>query len=444
MTFYTSLSGLQASQTEMATISHNLANVSTNGFKKSRVEFADVMASNVSVSPTQMVGSGTVVKAVRQQFSQGGSQQSTNSLDMLISGEGFFAVKPDLNSAKVSFTRNGAFFVDNDRFVTDANGGKLQVYPVDGSGTVVATGLDSMVSLRLPATSGVPSATKKIDLSINLSANASIPKDSTLFAAGTGKTYAFDRFNPSTYNNSSQTTIYDALGNAQTMTNYYVRDTASTGPGTTSTWKVYTFVGSEQLTSGSGKDPMTMTFDDKGKLQSVAAGNGTVSTPSSFVAFDFFTPASSTTPQGLSIDFGSMTTQLSSPFVKSAEVQDGRAIGQIESVTISEYGVVSASFSNGDTQPLGKVALANFSNPSGLRQLGKSYWSATGVSGEARLGEAGANGFGNLSTGAIERSNVDITEELVSLIAAQRNFQANAKSLETSSQISQTIFNMRS
>ncbi|MBM3927097.1 MAG: flagellar hook protein FlgE [Sphingomonadales bacterium] len=443
MTFYTSLSGLQASQTEMATISHNLANVSTNGFKKSRVEFADVMASNVSVSPTQMVGSGTVVKAVRQQFSQGGSQQSTNSLDMLISGEGFFAVKPDLNSAKVSFTRNGAFFVDNDRFVSDANGGKLQVYPVDGSGTVVATGLDSMVSLRLPATSGVPSATTSVELSVNLSANASIPKDSAIFTNG-GKAYAFDRFNPATYNNSSQTTIYDALGNSQTMTNYYVRDTASAGPGTFSTWQVYTFVGSDQLASGGVKGPMTMTYDDKGKLTSVADANGQVGNPATKVAFDGFTPTSSTTSQTVTLDFGNLTTQLSSPFVKSAEIQDGRAIGQIESVTISEYGVVSASFSNGDTQALGKVALANFSNPSGLRQLGKSYWSATGVSGEARLGEAGANGFGNLSTGAIERSNVDITEELVSLIAAQRNFQANAKSLETSSQISQTIFNMRS
>jgi flagellar hook protein FlgE len=87
--------------------------------------------------------------------------------------------------------------------------------------------------------------------------------------------------------------------------------------------------------------------------------------------------------------------------------------------------------------------LANFANPSGLRQLGNSYWASTGVSGEARVGEAGANGFGNLMSGAIERSNVDITEELVGLIAAQRNFQANAKSLETSSQISQTIFNIR-
>jgi flagellar hook protein FlgE len=105
---------------------------------------------------------------------------------------------------------------------------------------------------------------------------------------------------------------------------------------------------------------------------------------------------------------------------------------------------VTASFSNGDTQALGKVVLAGFSNTAGLRQLGSSTWASSGLSGDARLGEPGSNGFGSLMTGAIERSNVDITEELVSLIAAQRNFQANAKALDTASQISQTIFNIRS
>ncbi|URW75539.1 flagellar hook protein FlgE [Sphingomonas donggukensis] len=432
MSFYTSLSGLQASQTEMSTISHNLANVSTNGFKKSRTEFADVMASSVSISPTQMIGSGTVVKAIRQQFGQGGAQQSTNALDMMISGEGFFAVKPDLNSAKVAFTRNGGFSVDADRYVTDANGGHLQVYPVDGSGTVVATGLDSTINLRLPATSGTPQATETVNLSVNLSAQASIPKDNAIFTSA--NPYAFDRFNPATYNNSSQTTIYDSVGNAVTMTNYYVRDTASSGAGSSSTWNVYSFAADQQLTVGGSTAPTTLTFDSSGALTS----------PTTPIAFDAFTPSGTTTAQQTTLDFGTATTQLGQPFAKLNETQDGRAVGQLEGVSVGDDGIVRASFSNGDTQALGKVVLANFSNPSGLRQLGNSYWSSTGVSGEAKLGEAGANGFGNLMSGAIERSNVDITEELVGLIAAQRNFQANAKALDTSSQISQTIFNIRS
>jgi len=435
MSFYTSLSGLQASQTEMSTISHNLANVATNGFKKSRTEFGDVMASSVSMSPTQMIGSGTVVKAIRQQFGQGGSQQSTSALDMMVSGEGFFAVKPDMNSAKVAFTRNGGFSVDANRYVTDANGGHLQVYPVDGSGTVVATGLDSTVSLRLPSTSGTPEATKEVKLSVNLSSNAPLPKDNVAFKA---EPYAFDRFNPASYNNSTQTTVFDASGNALTMTNYYVRETApaagAAGASGTSEWSVYTFVGDQQLGTTPGTPaPTTLTFT-----------NGELTTPTAAIMFAGFTPSGSTVQQDITLDFGTATTQLSQPFSKLTESQDGRAVGQLEGVSVGEDGIVRASFSNGDNQALGKVVLANFSNPSGLRQLGSSYFASTGQSGEAKLGEAGANGFGNLMSGAVERSNVDITEELVSLIAAQRNFQANAKALDTSSQVSQTIFNIRS
>lgn len=429
MSFYTSLSGLQAAQTDMSTISHNLSNVSTNGFKKSRTEFADVIASSVSLNPNQMIGSGTVVKAIRQQFGQGGMQQSSSSLDIAIAGDGFFAVKPGLDAAGVNFTRNGSFLVDSERYVTDSQGSYLQVYPVDGSGAVVATGLGSTVSLRLPQTSGVPEATENVNLSLNLSAYSSVPKEASRFTAETP--YAFDRFDPGTYNNSTQTTIYDASGNPLTMTSYFVRET-SVSP---STWSVYTFVGDKQLgTDPANPAPITLTFDSSGALSSPTA-------PTDFAPF---TVGSSTTEQSISLDFGTATTQLGAPFSVNNRSQDGKAVGQLDGVTVGEDGTVRASFSNGDSQALGKIALANFSNPSGLRQLGNSTWASTGLSGEPRLGEPGANGFGGLMAGAIERSNVDITEELVGLIAAQRNFQANAKALDTASQISQTIFNIRS
>ena len=429
MSFYTSLSGLQAAQTDMSTISHNLSNVSTNGFKKSRTEFADVIASSVSLNPNQMIGSGTTVKAIRQQFGQGGTQQSSSSLDIAISGDGFFAVKPSLDAAGVNFTRNGSFLVDSERYVTDSQGSYLQVYPVDGSGAVIATGLGSTVNLRLPQTSGVPEATENVNLSLNLSAYSSVPKEASRFTPDTP--YAFDRFDPGTYNNSTQTTIYDASGNPLTMTSYFVRETSASP----SSWSVYTFVGDKQL----GTDPanpaqIPMTFDSSGALTAPTA-------PTQFAPF---TVGTSTTEQTIALDFGSATTQLGAPFSVNNRSQDGKAVGQLDGVTVGEDGTVRASFSNGDSQALGKVALANFSNPSGLRQLGNSTWASTGLSGEPRLGEPGTNGFGGLMSGAIERSNVDITEELVGLIAAQRNFQANAKALDTASQISQTIFNIRS
>ena len=426
MSFYTSLSGLQAAQTDMSTISHNLANVSTNGFKKSRTEFADVMATSVTISPTSQVGSGTVVRANRQQFEQGNMVQSKSALDLAVSGDGFFAVKPNVDINKVNYTRNGGFSVNDDHYVVDANGSHLQVYPVDGSGAVVASGLDSAVSLKLPEYSGVAKATGTVRYTANLSSNAAIPTTTT-----------FDRFDPKTYNQSTSSTIYDTSGNALTMTSYFVR--ASVGDGTNTTagnsdWKVYSFVGDKQLTASAGTvDHQTLTFDNAGQLAS-----------GSTITFDEFTPAGATTPQTIALDFGNATTMVAAPFNVTSKGQDGKSVGLLEGVTVDSEGMVKASFSNGDVSNLGKVVLVNFSNPAGLRQMGNSYWASTGLSGEAKAGAAGGAGFGTIMSGMVERSNVDITEELVGLIAAQRNFQANSKALDTASQISQTIFNIRS
>ncbi len=416
MSFYTSLSGLRAAQTDLAVISHNLANVSTNGFKKSRSEFADVIASSVGTNPTQAIGSGTVVKANRQQFSQGNLVQTSSALDIAISGDGFFAVKPLLDGGPVNFTRNGSFLVNADRYVVDTAGSHLQAYPVDGSGAVVASGLSSAVNVRLPATSGTPVPTQNVALSLNLPSGGAIPA-----------TTPFDRFDPSSYNESTQTTIFDSEGNAQVLTTYFKRETV-----TPSTWSAYNFIGDQALTVG-GVDEITLSFDAAGVLTSPTTPN----------TFDAFTPASSPNPQVIALDFGSATTQLGAPFDVAATSQDGVAVGQLQGVTVDNEGLIRASFSNGETRTLGKVLLANFANPSGLRQLGTSSWAPTGLSGTPVLGEPGANGFGGLLAGTIERSNVDQTEELVGLIAAQRNFQANAKALETDNQISQTIFNIQ-
>lgn len=422
MSFYTSLSGLQASQKEMSTISHNLANVATDGFKKSRVEFADVIASSVTVSPNAQVGSGVVTKAIRQQFGQGNLIQTGGAFDLVVSGDGFFMTKPASEGSQTTYTRNGGFNVDNERYVVDGNGSRLQVYPVDGSGAVIASGIDGLVNLRLPESSGTPKATGNVGLDLNLNAGASLP------------TKAFDRLDASTYNQSTQTTIYDGNGNPVTMTNYMVRTKAPTVADPTSEWKVYSFVGDTQLgTDPANPQPVTLAFDS----------TGVMTAPTAATQFGAFTPAGSSAEQTLSLNFAG-TAQSASPFSVVNRSQDGSAVGKIQSVAVDEAGTVRATFSNGDTKALGKVALANFSNPTGLRQMGNSNWAATGVSGQPTLGEAGSSGFGGLMSGIVEGSNVDITEELVALIAAQRNFQANAKALDTSSQISQTIFNIRS
>lgn len=414
MSFYTSLTGLQAAQTDLSVISHNLANVSTNGFKKSRSEFADVIASSVSLNPTSQIGSGTVVKANRQQFTQGNLVQSQSSLDLAISGDGFFAVKPQLGASAVNFTRNGAFLVDANRYVVDGQGGHLQVYPADGSGAVVTSGLASAVSLQLPATSGTPVATQNVSLTANLPTGATVPTSAT-----------FDRFDPASYNQSTQTAVYDDLGNPHTLTSYFRRETPTS-------WSVTSFVDDQPLTAG-GTAAVTLTFDAAGALTA----------PTTPTTFDSVTLAGSTSAQQIALGFGTGTTQSTSAFNVSTRSQDGVAVGQLQGVTVDGEGLIKASFSNGESKVLGKVLLANFANPSGLRQLGNSNWSSTGLSGEAVVGEPNRNGFGGLLSGTIERSNVDITEELVGLIAAQRNFQANAKALDTDKQLSQTILNIQ-
>ncbi|MDQ2878060.1 MAG: flagellar hook protein FlgE [Pseudomonadota bacterium] len=419
MSFYTSLSGLQAAQTDMSTISHNLANVATSGFKKSRSEFADVIASSFATDPRRMTGSGTVLQENRQEFGEGSLTTTSSSLDLAVSGDGFFAVKTPGNNGSVAYTRNGGFVVDANRYIVDAKGSYLQAYPVDANGDVTASGADGLTNVQIPATSGTPVATQNVSLNVNLGSGAAAPIP------------AFDRSNASSYNNSTSTTIYDASGNAMTMTNYYVRNPAGDAGGSTA-WKVYSYVGDQQLTAG-GQPAINATFNS----------TGTMTSPTAATAFDPFTPAATGVAQPLSLDF-SGSTQKAATFSVASRSQDGASVGQLSGVSVDDAGVITASFSNGDTLALGKVALANFTNPTGLRQIGGSYWTSTGISGSAELGSANQNGFGSLMSGTIEGSNVDITEELVNLIAAQRNFQANAKALDTQSQISETIFNIRS
>lgn len=424
MSFYTSLSGLKASQVDMASISHNLANVGTTGFKKSRAEFADVIASNLAVAPTQMVGSGTVVKGNRQQFGEGNLVQSSSSLDIAIAGDGFFALKPDPNKQGLAFTRNGSLRVDANQFVTDAQGARLQAYPVDGNGNVIATTRESLTDLVLNETSGKPKGTDKVTLGMNMNARSVKPE-----------TTPFSRFDSSSYNEAVSTTVYDGAGNPMTMTTYMVRTTAPStdAANLSSTWQAYSFVGDQAMTVGTDKTPsVEFTFNNAGNLTAAVQQS-----------FNSFMPPSGVAQQQIELTIPATTVSTTKPFKVAQQLQDGVEVGRLQGVTINEKGIVTASYSNGDTKPLGQVAIVNFSNASGLRQMGNSNWQATGLSGDPTYASSGENGAGSLMSGMIEGSNVDITEELVGLIAAQRNFQANSKALDTSNQITRSILDLR-
>ncbi|MFS0737612.1 flagellar hook protein FlgE [Sphingomonas sp. 1P06PA] len=425
MSFYTSLSGLKAAQTDLSVTSNNVANVGSIGFKKSRAEFGDIF----SAAPLQsgnIAGQGTRLKTIAQQFTQGGFQTSDRTLDMALSGQGFFVTKSDVDGGSISFSRNGAFGLDKQRYVTDTSGNYLQVLPVDTSGNITAMGLTATRNLQVPQTSGEARATGRIDLAVTLPADATLPRANPVY--GSTNPYEFDRFDPNSYNYSTATTVYDTTGKSLPATIYYTRTTAPDATSSSSSWDARIFVGGTQL--GSGAVP----------LQFDAAGN--LTSPSS-TTFDPITPAGAAAPLALTVDFGTQTKQQASPFTLKAFTQDGYAAGELDNISVGTDGLVTATFSNGDTQALGKLAIANFANPNGLRQLGDTRWGITGDSGEAVIGTPGENGLGNVQSGALEQANVDITEELVALIQAQRNFQANAKAIDTANQMTQIAVNLQ-
>ena len=437
MSFYTSLSGLKGAQSDLSVISNNIANVGSIGFKKSRAEFGDL----ISASPLQsgtVAGQGTRLKEISQQFTQGGFQTSDRALDLAISGQGFFVTK---TGAQLSYTRNGAFSLDGDRYLVDSNGAYVQVLPVDSSGVLSATGISSAANLQIPATAGQPVATSAMQLSVTVPSNADLPKNRVNY--NTANPYAFNRFDSNSFNYSTSTTVYDSAGNPQQATIYYVRTSipnpTATPPVTTSTWDAHLFIGDQEASSDGNVNtspaaPLQMTFDNNGQLQS----------PSGTTQFSAVLPAGSGAPIAIGLTFdGSNTRQASSTFTPGSITQNGKAAGQLTNVSVDGNGLVSATFSDGTTKKLGAIMIANFPNTNGLRQLGDSRWGQSGLSGEPIISQAGSGSAGTIQSGALEEANVDITEELVSLISAQRNFSANAKAIETANNMTDTITNLR-
>ena len=239
MSFYTALTGLNGSQADISATSNNIANVGTTGFKRSRAEFGDIFATSPLQNASSSIGSGTILKGIKQQFTQGNIASSLNALDLAISGQGFFSLKPSLTSAQTVYTRNGSLNVNNDRYVVDSAGQYLLVYPVNDDGSVTAKDLVSAVPLQLPVTSGDPQATANISLGVNVPAGAEVVTDKPQFADG----YAFNPANPDTFTNSTSITIFDDLGNPTIATIYFIKTQASSADDPTNKYDTRLVIG---------------------------------------------------------------------------------------------------------------------------------------------------------------------------------------------------------
>ena len=245
MSFYTSLTGLNAAQSQLGITSNNVANVGTVGFKKSRAEFGDIFATSPLENASSAIGQGVLLKEVKQQFSQGNIEFSSNSLDLAISGQGFFALKPNLTSNQTVYTRAGSFSVNNDRYVVDSAGQYLQVFPVNEDGSVIATGLESSKSLQLPSTAGLPQPSSMIELGLNLPADAEIIPQQAKYSDD--NPYEFDRNDTETFNKSTSITLYDSLGNPHIATVYYIKTGSATEEEPTNKWDTKIFIGDEEM-----------------------------------------------------------------------------------------------------------------------------------------------------------------------------------------------------
>lgn len=405
MSFRIALSGLNASSADLNVISNNIANVSTTGFKKSRTEFSDIFAAASIGAVSTAIGSGVNVSKVDQQFSQGNIAFTDNGLDLAISGQGFFRMS---DNGAIIYSRAGSFGIDRSGYIVNAQQQRLTAYLADSNGNVTG----AIGDLQLNTADIAPSASTTIDVGVNLDATSSVPA-------------AFNVTDPSTYNSSTSLTLYDSLGSSHLGTIYFRKAAANS-------WETYLYIDGVQATpSVSG----ALTFNPDGSLATPVGGQ---------VAYDPFAIAGANN-LSLTVDYDATTpsSQYGSSFGVNALNQDGYTTGRLNGIDIADTGIILARFTNGQSRVLGQLALANFANAQGLRQLGDTSWAESFDSGVALVGQPGTASLGLIQAGALEGSNVDLTEQLVNMITAQRNFQANSQVIKTEDAITQTIINIR-
>ncbi|MBE8577321.1 flagellar hook protein FlgE [Vibrio sp. OPT18] len=432
---YVALSGLSAAQLDLNTTSNNIANANTFGFKESRAEFGDVYSSSLFTNGKTTPGGGAQASKVAQQFHEGSSIYTNNPMDLRVSGTGFFAVAKDRMVPEINeLTRNGAFHLNKDNYMVTSNDEFLLGYAVDPASGEVSSYAPKPLSI--PAEFGKPKQTGNIEVGVNLPANGDL-KDPAAF-----------NFNDSdTYNRSTSSTVYDSMGQSYKLTTYYLKD--QTQP---NTWQTY-----YTMTDGEGEKPVnitggdatnatghighTMRFNNDGTLANLNNGQPIISEQL----------GSGTTPIDLNgadvtqtLNFGlDSSTQFAAPFELTKFDEDGATTGFLTKVDFDEAGSVLGTYSNGENVMLGRVGLVRVPNEQGLDKKGGTQWDSTSYSGDKIWGESNKGSFGSINNGSLEQSNIDMTQELVDLISAQRNFQANSRSLEVHNQLQQNILQIR-
>ncbi|KAA0944680.1 flagellar hook protein FlgE [Pseudomonas sp. ANT_H14] len=437
MSFNIGLSGLYAANKQLDVTGNNIANVATTGFKSSRAEFADVYAASKLGSGHNAIGSGVSLAAVSQQFSQGEITGTGGLLDMAIKGGGFFVQKG--SDGSLEYTRSGTFKPDKDGYVTNSTGtSRLQGYAADENGNIIKGGL---VDLRIDQSNLSPKASTKVDSTSNLKSSEPVI-DQAL--------NPFDPTKSDSFTTQYTTMLYDTQGNSHPMVQYMVKTDSNT-------WKAYTLIDGRNPNgtpiSGAGAvAPVasTVTFDTAGALEGIVTPPSTVSNTTLTIADwkpgvmknDVWVDnGAAANPTGIAVNMANIT-QYNSASYRNPPVTDGYATGEITGLKIDSSGVMFATFSNEQSKAIGQISLASFNNEQGLQPNGGTTWKETFASGQPGYDAPESGTLGSVIANSLENSNVNLTSELVELIKAQSNFQANSKTISTESTIMQTIIQM--
>lgn len=389
MSFEIALSGIQAINQQLEATSNNIANAGTYGYKSSRANFSSMYAGAQATG----VEVGSMTQSIGQ---NGGAMTTGRGMDAAIDGRGFFVTRDE--QGLMAYTRVGIFSADKDGFMVDSNGRRAQGFArVAGSATLGAMGDIVIPTGQIPA-----SASTKVGFVANLSADWTVPA------------VAFDPANASTYNMAKQSVVYDSLGAQHTVSQYFVKSAAGVTVH-------YGFDGAAPATS------TNMTFNAQGQLTA----------PLAPVALTL-TPTNGAAPLAFTVDYTG-TTAFAGEAITSTNATDGYASGAFVGVELAPDGSIIAKYSNDQNQAIATLAVATFADEGSLASISDTSWGETSTSGVALYGTPGSGLLGKLNTGALERSNVDITSELVGLMTSQRNYQANSKVISTQNSMMQAL-----
>ncbi len=418
MSLLTSLStgttGLASASAELSVVSDNLANANTVGFKSERAAFADALAQTV-VGGQGQIGLGSRLQAVQKILTEGSLSNTGVATDLALQGTGFFEVAGTTSDGRQGsfLTRAGQFTVDNSGYLVNLDSMRVQGYPADPTGNITS----ALGDLQVGNASSAPQPTGAVTIKGNLQSDAALAP-------------AWDPLNPATSSTfSTSVTVYDSLGADHQVQVYFSKTADGTaGPPATDAawdWHALTDVGGVATAAGNG----ALTFNNLGQITSGAIGAGGFSPPGAAAL-------------GFTTDFSAIT-QFAGSSATTFVGQDGYSSGQLSAIQIDKTGTIQGIFTNGQTRPIGQVGVARVAAPDQLERTGGNLYAVTRASGQAVMGAAGTGGRAFISSGTLEQSNVDIADQFVRMITAQRNFEANSKTITTADQLLSELIAMK-